>query len=171
MDKAIQKLQKSTQAVIVQQNHTIADLHYEMRTNHNSQAQSIGTVSYSVQNLAVNIEKGRFPSQPLPNPKGVHGVGTSQNNQQEEAKSIMTLRKEKLFDIKVEVPMRKTSDVSSSGQGTTQDSSSKDLEKSNPPAYIPKAPLLQRLAKPKQGTATNDIMEIFKQVKYQHPFT
>ncbi|GMN51263.1 hypothetical protein TIFTF001_020418 [Ficus carica] len=124
----------------------------------------MGQLATSVQNLAVNIEKGRFPSQPLPNPKGVHGVGTSQSNQQEEAKLIMTLRKGKLFDIKVEVPIRKTSDVSSSGQGTTQDSSSKDLEESNPPAYIPKAPFPQRLAKPKQGSATNDIMEIFRQV-------
>ena len=59
-------------------------------------------------------EKGKFLSQPIPNPKGVHEVGWSSSHQHEEAKSIMTLRKGKLFDNKVEVQTRKTSEPTSS---------------------------------------------------------
>ena len=54
-------------------------------------------------------EKGKFPSQPIPNPKGVHEVGSTSSHQHEEAKSVMTLRRGKLFDNKVEVQTRKIS--------------------------------------------------------------
>ena len=37
-------------------------------------------------------ERGRFPSQTLPNPKGVHEVGLSSNSGMDEVKAIITLR-------------------------------------------------------------------------------
>ncbi|KAH9794255.1 hypothetical protein KPL71_004834 [Citrus sinensis] len=110
-------------------------------------------------------EKGKFPSQPIPNPKGVHEVGSSSSHQHEEAKSVMTLRRGKLFDNKVEVPTRKTSEPTSSDPVPSQDSSINDPEESGPPAYIPKAHFPQRLAKVKKGTSTGEIMEIFKQLR------
>ena len=62
---------------------------------------------------AAEREKRKFSSQPIPNSKGVHEVGSSSSHQHEEAKSIMTLRRAKLFDNKVKVQTRKTSEPTS----------------------------------------------------------
>ena len=99
----------------------------------------------------------------------MHEVGSSSSHQHEEAKSVMTLRRGKLFDNKVEVQTRKTSEPTSSDPVPSQDSSPNDLEESGPPAYIPKAPFPQRLTKVKKGTSTGEIMEIFKQVSINIP--
>ena len=48
-------------------------------------------------------EKGRFPSQTLPNPKGVHEIGSSSNARLDEVKAIITLRSGK--KIEQPVPM------------------------------------------------------------------
>ena len=48
-------------------------------------------------------EKGRFPSQTLPNPKGVHEIGSSSNPRMDEVKAISTLRSGK--EIEQPVPM------------------------------------------------------------------
>ena len=48
-------------------------------------------------------EKGRFPSQTLPNPKGVHEIGSSSNSRFNEVKVIITLRSGK--EIEQPVPM------------------------------------------------------------------
>ena len=47
-------------------------------------------------------EKGRFPSQTLPNPKGVHEIGSSSNSRIDEVKAIITLRSGK--EIEQPVP-------------------------------------------------------------------
>ena len=46
-------------------------------------------------------KKGRFPSQTLPNPKGVHEIGSSSNPGLDEVKAIITLRSGK----EIEQPM------------------------------------------------------------------
>ena len=89
---------------------------------------------------AVEREKGKFSSQLILNPKRVHEVG----------KYVMTLRKGKLFDNKVELQTRKTSEPTSSNPVPLQNSSPNDQEESGPPAYTPKAPFPQRLAKVKK---------------------
>ena len=48
-------------------------------------------------------EKGRFPSQTLPNPKGVHETGSSSNSRMDEVKAIIALRSGK--EIEQPVPM------------------------------------------------------------------
>ena len=48
-------------------------------------------------------EKGRFPSQTLPNPKGVHEIGSSINSRMDEVKTTITLRSGK--EIEQPVPM------------------------------------------------------------------
>ena len=48
-------------------------------------------------------EKGRFPSQTLPNPKGVHETGSSSNSRMDEVKAIITLRNRK--ETEQPVPM------------------------------------------------------------------
>lgn len=137
-----------------------------------SNTQAILKLEHQLGQLATTVaerEKGKFPSQPIPNPKGVHEVGSSSSHLHEEAKSVMTLRKGKLFDNKVEVPTRKISEPTSSDPVPSRDSSTNDPEESGPPAYIPKAPFPQRLAKVKKGTSTGEIMEIFKQVSINIP--
>ena len=67
--------------------------------------QKIDNLQYSVTritNLLEVQEKGRFPSQTLPNPNGVHEVGSSSNSRMDEVKAIITLRSGK--EIEQPVP-------------------------------------------------------------------
>ena len=71
-----------------------------MRADFNSQTQLVsnlkkivGQLVSSVQTLAMTVEKSKFPSQPVPNPKGVYEANTSSPQQHGEVKVIMTLRK------------------------------------------------------------------------------
>ena len=66
----------------------------------------IENLQYSVTritNLLEGQEKGRFPSQTLPNQKGVHEIGSSSNSKMDEVKAIITLRSGK--EIEQPVPM------------------------------------------------------------------
>ena len=68
--------------------------------------QKIDNLQYSItkiNNLLEVQERGRFPSQTLPNPKGVHEVGSSSNSGMDEVKAIITLRSGK--EIEQLVPM------------------------------------------------------------------
>ena len=68
--------------------------------------QKIDNLQYSItkiNNLLEVQERGRFPSQTLPNPKGVHEVGSSSNSGMDEVKAIITLRSGR--EIEQPVPM------------------------------------------------------------------
>ena len=68
--------------------------------------QKIDNLQYSItkiNNLLEVQERGRFPFQTLPNPKGVHEVGSSSNPGMDEVKAIITLRSGK--EIEQPVPM------------------------------------------------------------------
>ena len=68
--------------------------------------QKIDNLQYSVTRINYLLEvqeKGRFPSQTLPNPKGVHEIGSSSNSRMDEVKAIITLRSGK--EIEQPVPM------------------------------------------------------------------
>ena len=68
--------------------------------------QKIDNLQYSVTRITNFLEvqeKGRFPSQKLPNPKGVHEIGSSSNSRMNEVKAIITLRSGK--EIEQPVPM------------------------------------------------------------------
>ncbi|KAH9800793.1 hypothetical protein KPL71_000796 [Citrus sinensis] len=124
-----------------------------------SNTQAILKLEHQLGQLATTVaerEKRKFPSQPVPNPKEVHEVGSSSSHQHEEAKSVMTLRRGKLFDNKVEVQTRKTSEPTSSDPVPSQDPSPNDPEESGPLAYIPKAHFPQRLTKVKKWTSTGN---------------
>ena len=65
-------------------------------------------IIYSIQSPRLTIlvevqERGRFPSQTLPNPKGVHEIGSSSNSRLDEVKAITTLRSGN--EIEEPVPM------------------------------------------------------------------
>ena len=68
--------------------------------------QKIDNLQYSVTRITNLLEiqgKGRFPSQTLPNPKGVHEIGSSSNSRVDQVKAIITLRSGK--EIEKPVPM------------------------------------------------------------------
>ncbi|XP_052287336.1 uncharacterized protein LOC127898878, partial [Citrus sinensis] len=109
---------------------------------------------------------GKFPSQPVPNPKGVHEASTSSPQQHGEVKAVMTLRKGKEVDNKVEMPVTKENQIV---PVNVEDSSPEEKEETNPREYVPKAPFPQRLAKGKKGKSTGEILEIFKQVSVNVP--
>ena len=63
--------------------------------------QKIDNLQYSITKINKLLEvqeRGRFPSQTLPNPKGVHEVGSSNNSGMDEVKAIITLRSGKEVD-------------------------------------------------------------------------
>ena len=67
--------------------------------------QKIDNLQYSITritNLLEVQEKGRFPSQTMPNPNGVHEIGSSSNSRMDEVKAIITLRSGK--EIEQPVP-------------------------------------------------------------------
>ncbi|KAH9671232.1 hypothetical protein KPL70_017283 [Citrus sinensis] len=89
----------------------------------------------------MTVEKGKFPSQPVPNPKGVHEASTSSPQQHREVKAVMTLRKEKEVDNKVEMHVTKENQIV---PVNVEDSSPEEKEETNPREYVPKAPFPQR---------------------------
>ena len=71
-----------------------------------SNSQAISKLERQSGQLATAIgerEKGKFPSQPIPNPKGQFEIGSSSISDKEEAKSITTLRSGKTFDNNVKM--------------------------------------------------------------------
>ena len=67
--------------------------------------QKIDNLQYSITRITNLLEvqkKGRFPSQTLANPKGVHEIGSSSNSRMDEVKAIITLRSGK--EIEQPVP-------------------------------------------------------------------
>lgn len=144
-----------------------------MRAGFNSQAQSVsslekmvGQLASSVQTLAITVEKGKFPSQPVLNPKRVHEISTSSPQHHWEVKVVMTLRKGKEVDNKVEMPVTKTNQIV---PVNIEDSPSEEKEETDPWEYIPKAPFPHRLAKGKKRKSTGEIFEILKQVSVNIP--
>ena len=69
----------------------------------NDLSQKIDNIQYSISrltNLNTVIEKGKFPSQPSQNPKGVHEVETQdgESSNLREVKAVITLRSGKEVD-------------------------------------------------------------------------
>ena len=70
---------------------------------------------YSITNINKLLEvqeRGRVPSKTVPNPKGIHEVGSSRNSGMDEAKAIITLRSGK----EVDQPMPKPVEESRKGE-------------------------------------------------------
>ena len=73
--------------------------------------QKIDNLQYSItkiNNLLEVRERGRFPSQTLRNPKGVHEVGSSSNSGMDEVKSIITLRSGRKIEQLVPMAVEET---------------------------------------------------------------
>ena len=103
-------------------------------------------------------EKERFPSQTLPNPKGIHEVGSGMD----EVKSIITLRSGKEVDQPLPKP------VEESRQGEEMQPEHILLEEDTMKYRIP-PPFPQALKGKKKATQQAGILEVLRQVKVNIP--
>ena len=123
--------------------------------------QKIDNLQYSITNinkLLEGQERGRFPSQTLPNPKGIHEVGSGMD----EVKSIITLRSGKEVDQPLPKP------VEESRQGEEMQSEHILLEEDTMKYRIP-PPFPQALRGKRKATQQAGILEVLRQVKVNIP--
>ena len=123
--------------------------------------QKMDNLQYSITNinkLLEGQEKGRFPSQTLPNPKGIHEVGSGMD----EVKSIITLRSGKEVDQPLPKP------VEESRQGEEMQPEHILLEEDTMKYRIP-PPFPQALRGKKKATQQAGILEVLRQVKVNIP--
>ena len=127
--------------------------------------QKIDNLQYSITKINKLLEvqeRGRFPSQTLPNPKGVHEVGSSSNSGMDEVKSIITLRSGR--EIEQPVPMT---------ANETYKEKEAELERviisEDPVKKIMPPPFPQALRGKKKISNQAEIWELLSQVKVNIP--
>ena len=121
----------------------------------------IDNLQYSITNinkLLEGQERGRFPSQTLPNPKGIHEVGSGMD----EVKSIITLRSGKEVDQPLSKP------VEESRQGEEMQSEHILPEEDTMKYRIP-PPFPQALRGKKKATQQAGMLQVLRQVKVNIP--
>ena len=104
----------------------------------------------------------RFPSQTLPNPKGVHEIGSSRNSGMDEVKPIITLRSGK----EVEQPMPKL--VEETKKGEELEPEHIFLKEDSMKHCMP-PPFPQALRSKKKASQQAGILEVLRQVKVNIP--
>ena len=127
--------------------------------------QKIDNLQYSItkiNNLLEVQERGRFPSQTLPNPKGVHEIGSSSNSGIDEVKAIITLRSGK--EIEQPVPMTDQETEKEKEAEPERVIISEDSVKKNMPPPFP-----QTLRSKKKIPNQAEIWEVLRQVKVNIP--
>ena len=127
--------------------------------------QKIDNLQYSItkiNNILEVQERGRFPSQTLPNPKGVHEVGSSSNSGMDEVKSIITLRSGR--EIEQPVPMAAEETCKEKKAELERVIISEDLMKHCMPPPFPQA-----LRSKKKASQQAGILEVLRQVKVNIP--
>ena len=123
--------------------------------------QQMDNLQYSITNinkLLEGQERGRFPSQTLPNPKGIHEVGSGMD----EVKSIITLRSGKEVDQPLPKP------VEESRQGEEMQPEHILLEEDTMKYRTP-PPFPQALRGKRKATQQAGILEVLRQVKVNIP--
>ena len=127
--------------------------------------QKIDNLQYSItknKNFLEVQERGRFPSQTFPNPKGVHEVGSSSNSGMYEVTAIINLRSGK----EVDQPMPKHVEETRIGE---------ELEpehiflKEDSMKHCMPPPFPQALRSKKKASQQTGILEVLRQVKVNIP--
>ena len=127
--------------------------------------QKIDNLQYSItkiNNILEVQERGRFLSQTLPNPKGVHEVGSSSNSGLDEVKSIITLRSGR--EIEQPVPMAAEETCKENEAEPERVIISEDSMKHCMPLPFPQA-----LRSKKKASQQAGILEVLRQVKVNIP--
>ena len=127
--------------------------------------QKIDNLQYSItkiNNLLEIQERGRFPSQTMPNPKGIHEVGSSSNSGMDEVKAIITLRSGR----EIEQPVPKAVEETCKEQEAEPERViiSEDSMKHCMPPPFPRA-----LRSKKKASQQAGILEVLRQVKVNIP--
>ena len=127
--------------------------------------QKIDNLQYSItkiNNILEVQERGRFNSQTLPNPKGVHKVGSLSNSGMDEVKSIITLRSGR----EIEQPVPMAAEETSKEKETEPERviiSEDSMKHCMPP------PFPQALRSKKKASQQASILEVLRQVKVNIP--
>ena len=130
-------------------------------------SQKFDNLQYSISRLAKQQqvrEKGKFPSQTQPNPRGVHEVSSSSepNPRINEVKAVITLRSGK----KVEQPVPKQAEKGHEAKETEpKEEAIKEnaVKKSTPPLFP------QALKAKKKAINQTEMLEVLRQVKVNIP--
>ena len=131
----------------------------------NNLNQKIDNLQYSItkiNNLLEVQERGRFPSQTLPNPKGVHEIGSSSNLGIDKVKAIITLRSGK--EIEQLVPMTAEETCKEKEAEPEKIIISDDSVKKNIPPSFPQAARIK-----KKILNQAEVWEVLRQVKVNIP--
>ena len=127
--------------------------------------QKIDNLQYSITKINKLLEvqkRGRFPSQTVPNPKGIHEVGSSNNSGMDEVKAIITLRSGK----EVDQPMPKPVEESKKGEELQPEHI---LLKEDSMKHCMPPPFPQALRTKKKASQQAGILEVLRQVKVNIP--
>ena len=127
--------------------------------------QKIDNLQYSITKINKLLEvqeRGRFPSQTLPNPKGVHEVGSSSNAGMDEVKAIITLRSGKEVDQQMPKPVEETI------KGEELEPEHIFLKEDSMKHCMP-PPFPQALRSKKKASQQAGILEVLRQVKVNIP--
>ena len=108
-------------------------------------------------------EKGKFPCQPVPNPKAFT-IGNSSNlaHGQEYVQVIVTLRSERqvdnhVVDLEVDTTGQEGEESGNKEEKDAEPSTATLIVKDPPRSFVPKVPYLERLQAPKKGEKFEDI--------------
>ncbi|KAJ8629808.1 hypothetical protein MRB53_023131 [Persea americana] len=154
----------------------------------NTNTQSIAKLEYQMGQLANSLsarDKGTFPSQPEPNPKG-QVVHDPKGKVPEQVKSIIILRSGTQIDNNVELPKESKKTPSEDVESEEQSVNAKPMlepepfkenpvkidpspSEPTPRTYVPKAPYPQRLGPAKSNVQLDKMLEVFKQVRINIP--
>ena len=161
VEQAILNLSKVVDNFVEDKKGTNVQLAQRIDIVENTLNKKFDNLQYSITNinkLLEGQERGRFPSQTLPNPKGIHEVGSGMD----EVKSIITLRSGKEVDQPLPKP------VEESRQGEEMQSEHILLEEDTMKYRIP-PPFPQALKGKKKETQQASILEVLRQVKVNIP--
>jgi hypothetical protein len=141
---------------------------------------SVANIKGQIGQLANQVgerERGKFPSQPVPNPKEQFSIGSSSTptHGQEHVQAIATLRSGKQVDNQVATP-KDSSDTAKVEENQAKPTADVGLDTIIPSVedqskkYVPKALYPERLIAPKKSSKYDDILEVFKHVQINIPF-
>jgi hypothetical protein len=154
---------------------SISDVRHATMVN----TQAIAKIETQIGQIASHLgerEKGKFPSQPMPNPKALTIENSSNSTHgHEQVQSIVTLRSRRQVDNKVgqeeeDLVMPQGKESGRDKEGEVEPSRAIPTVEDTQRSFVPKAPFPERLRAPKKNAQFAEILEVFKQVQINIPF-
>ena len=127
--------------------------------------QKVDNLQYSITKINKLLEvqeRGRFPSKTLPNPKGIHEVGSSSYSEMDEVKAIITMRSGKEVDQPMPKPVEET-------RKEVEMEPEHILLKEDSMKHCMPPPFPQALRTKKKASQQAGILEVLRQVKVNIP--